>query len=324
MGVTARWTPIRVVADGHSSTVDWCRTDGVAFDDPFLDQSMEAALRHPARLLFRRRTPLVDLLRPAPERTVPIVGVVLHLSRCGSTLLTRLLGDVPGVLALSEPAVVDTVLRLPADQLGIREADRPALVRGALAALAQADAGEQGCVVKLDAWAALQLPVLRQALADVPWVFVSRDAVEVLVSHRGHRGYHLLPGTLDPGLLGVDPWAEAPGDLDAYGAAVLGRIAASVEALGDDGGRGLVVDYVQLPDAVEDVARHFGLEVDDGTRARWAARAALDAKNPVLEHLDDRAAKQAAADDHLREVAARWADRPVRALQDRAGLEVAR
>ncbi len=322
--MTARWTPIRVTADGEASTVDWCRTDGVAFDDPFLDQSIEGALRQPARLLFRRRTPLADLLQPAPEGALPIAGVVLHLSRCGSTLLTRLLGDLPEVLALSEPGILDTVLRLPAEQLGIVEADRPALVRGALAALARPDEGEQRCIVKLDAWAALQLPVLRQALPEVPWVFLCRDAVEVLVSHRGHRGYHVVPGTLDPALLGVDPWREAPGDLDAYGAAVLGRIAASVEAVGDDEGRGIVVDHTQLPAAVERVARHFGLAADDATRSRWAARAAVDAKNPVLEHVDDRATKQAAADDHLRAAAARWVDGPVRSLQQRAGLTVTR
>lgn len=321
--MTARWTPIRVSGRTVDAPafVDWCRTDGVAFDDPFLDQTIERALRHPARLLFRRSTAVADLLDEPTGGSLPLAGIILHLSRCGSTLLTRMLGDVPGVLAVSEPATVDSVLRLPAASLDIDEVRRTDLIRAVVAGLAQPDDGEQRCVLKLDAWAALQLPVLRAAFPAVPWVFVSRAPAEVLVSHRGHRGYHLIPGTLPPSLLGIGSDA-APIDLDEYGALVLGRIAAAADAAGDDP-LALFVDHAHLPEAAGRVATHFGLDPDPGTRQRWTDRVRQDAKNPALAHQDDRPAKQAAIDPPLRAAVDRWAAAPVQAVQRRAGLVVA-
>ena len=147
-------------------------------------------------------------------------------------------------------------------------------------------------VVKLDAWAVLALP-MTAACPGAPVLFIHRDPVEVLVSHQRHRGFHMIPGTLDAARLRLEPGHRPPTDLDEYGAFVLGRLlAAAAEHLER---RDLVIDHGTLPAAIaDDVAPHFGLALDVEGRARIAAAATEDAKNPLLPYEDDRAAKRLA------------------------------
>jgi hypothetical protein len=315
MGLTApevgRWTPIRVHDTAGESLVDWCHTAGIDFTDPFFDETVQRALRHPFRLLFRHQTPihhLGPLLAETPG--LPIAGIILHLSRSGSTLVTRALGALPEILALSEPATLGSILFADAP-----EADRSRWFRQLLTALAQPRRiGQRRVVVKLDAWAVLVLPIIRAACPDTPVVFIHRDPVEVLVSHRRHRGFHMIPGTLDPAHLGPAARDHPSTDIDEYGAFVLGRLlAAAVEHLEP---RDLVIDHAQLPQAIADaVAPHFDLAVHAEGRRRIAAAATRDAKNPVLPYEVDGTVKHARADAHLRDVVDRWTRPALEALR---------
>lgn len=290
------WTPIRVGAGG---TVDWCRTEGIDFDDPFFDQTVERCLRHPARLLFRHETTMAELVeRASVAPGLAPSGFVLHLSRCGSTLVARMLAALPSTLVLSEPGPLDTVLR----------GGRAPEVRAMVAALGQPRRpAQRHLVVKLDAWAVLALPALLAAFPDVPVVVLHRDPVEVLVSQLGRRGWHMVPGSLPPEVLGLTPTGAAALPPEDYVAAVLGALCrAAVRHL--PAGRALVVGHRDLPGAVADaVARHFGIPCDDGDRRAMLAVAARDAKNPVLPFADDRGDKQRAATASLRAAVDRWA-----------------
>lgn len=299
------WTPVRVDVDADGGPlVDWCHTDGVDFDDPFFEQTVERALRHPFRLLFRRCTSMDGLVEAAAERPgIPPSGFVLHLSRSGSTLVAAMLRALPSTLVLSEPGPLDAALRT----------GRADWVRAMLAALAQPRRpGQRHLVVKLDAWALLQLPTLLAAFPGVPLAMVHRDPVEVLVSHQRRRGWHMVPGSLPLDVLGLgaDPNAVATED---YLAAVLGALCRAAADHLPDGT--LLVDHRDLPAAVPDrVAPHFGIPCAGADRQAVLAVAAADAKNPVLPFEDDREAKQRAATPALRAAAERWAAAPYEAL----------
>jgi hypothetical protein len=212
------------------------------------------------------------------------------MSRCGSTLVTQMLGARGDVRVMSEPGPLDALMRFRAPV-----GDRVQWLQWVVSALGQPVAEERHLVVKLDAWAALDVPLLDAAFPDVPRVFLYRNAVEVLVSQSGHRGYHMVPGTLPADLVGLAPEAVATMTLEAYGAAVLGGIVAAVAAASDDG-RWVTVPYEDLPGAVvERIAPHFGLDMDREHQEAMAAAAGRDAKNPVLEFAADSERKQAAA-----------------------------
>jgi hypothetical protein len=100
MGLTAaevgRWTPIRVHDGGDEPVIDWCQMAGIDFAEPFLDETVQRAFRHPFRLLFRHESPLGGLeALVAGKRGLPIAGIIVHVSRCGSTLISQALGALP-------------------------------------------------------------------------------------------------------------------------------------------------------------------------------------------------------------------------------------
>ncbi|MFL6137938.1 MAG: sulfotransferase family protein [Frankiaceae bacterium] len=305
------WTPIRASYDGAGLVVDWCFTEGIAFDDPFFDQTVERCLRHPFRLLFRRTTPIEALGELAIARGRPLPsGLVLHLSRSGSTLVAQMLARRPDTHVISEAGPLDAVIRAPAPM-----ERRAEWLRWMAAALNEPDGARPHYVLKLDAWAALDLPLLALAFPGVPWAFVYRDPVEVLVSQQRRPGYHMMPFGLPPSAVGLDPQVAAGMSIVEHGAAVLGRIATCVTAAADDP-LALLVNYDELPAATVDrIARHFGMPVDGTFRATMLEAVHNHVKNGVLPFADDRVTKQQAAGDDLRAAAERWVVEPYRKLE---------
>jgi len=302
MGVTYDgWTPVRLTAGESGCRVDWCYTAGMSFEDSFFDQSIQRCLSAPGRLLFRRLTGLDAVREVAAQSPRAPDGLVLHMSRCGSTLVSGMLTARGDTLALSEPPVIDTAVRAAAAGV-IGHAD----VRDMFSVLARL-AVDRRYVVKCDAWTVLDAPVLEETLPTTPWVFVHRDPVEVLVSQLNRRGYHMIPGTLSPATLGIDAGVLSRLSPVEHCAAVLGRIVgAAVTAVQRAGRRALLVDHAELPEAIDSVAQHLGLPVEPATGARMHAAGALDAKNPSMPYVDDRHRKQEAASGEVRAAADEW------------------
>ena len=147
-------------------------------------------------------------------------GFVFHGSRCGSTLVSGMLASVPQFLVLSEPLPVDDLLRANA-----AEADKVRWLRSLVSALGRRRHGdERAFVLKLDAWSALDLAIVRHAFPDVPWVFLFRRPVQVLASHFRQRGAHMVPGAIDPELFGLDRESIAAMPPEEYCARVLAAI----------------------------------------------------------------------------------------------------
>ncbi|MDX6410857.1 MAG: hypothetical protein QOE91_373 [Gaiellaceae bacterium] len=299
MSVLDGWTPIRVHAR-EEPVVEWCWMDGITFSDPFFVQTVERALTTPFSLLFRRETPIGALADVEPGLAPS--GFVCHVSRCGSTLVSGMLASSPQNLVLSEPLPVDHILRADAS-----DDDKVQWLRWIVSALGRPRSGdERGYVLKLDAWNTCSLGIVRRAFPDVPWAFVFREPVEVLVSHMRHRGAHMVPGAIDPRLFGLDPDAIAHMSPEEYCARVLAAICRSALEHRDD--RALFVDYRELPQAIDRIVDAFGLDHDE----QMHGLARFHAKNPSLLFSDDSEEKEREASPALREAADRW----VRPLYD--------
>ena len=255
------WVPAAVFDRGGQPMVDWVYVGDRPFSAPFFDDSIREALRHPFQLLFRRVTPFEVLhewqtVSPGIDPT----GFIFHMSRCGSTLLAQLLAASPRVVAVSEAAPIDAGLRLGAAKrvdVGPRLLFRRA--RNRQRAGQPRTGGESQYFVKFDCWHALDLPLIRQAFPNVPWVFVYRDPVEVLVSQMMKPSWW-MSGALSPERIGVDRQIFN----DSSREDVCARLLAGICEAALDGlkaGDGRAVAYGELPDAVwTSLADHFGVD----------------------------------------------------------------
>ena len=122
----------------------------------------------------------------------------------------------------------------------------------------------------------------------------------------------MVPGMMPEGIYGIAGAAHMP--VEEYCARVLERVIEGVLDHLDLGG-GLLVNYSELPQAVETrILPHFGIEPSPAGRAAMAAAGHRDAKTPALSFTGDSDAKQAAASAAVRAAAGRL-DAPYAALE---------
>ena len=297
------WIPIRIYWRAGEPIVEWCYLGGTPLADPFLVASIQKTLNTPFGSLFRRHTRMSDLQRWRElSPGLPPAGFIFHSSRCGSTLITRMLAQLSENLVLSEPesvsAIVYSQLRAPRAS----PEQRVEWLRNIVSALGQRRGGERRLFVKVEPRDIFMLPLFRVAYPEVPWLFVYRDPIEVLVSNLQQPPAYLAGGL--PPAAGVDlSGAREP---DEYVAATLGALMERALAAFPDP-RGMLVHYRELPDAVwGSVARHFGLTFTPAQIAAFRESARFDAKRPDRPFAPDGERKRAEASPRALALAGRW------------------
>ena len=185
----AGWLPIRVFWRDGALRVDWCYFGNTRLKDPFFRDSVIVALRQPFNQAFRRDTSIAELQewRHASPGLAP-TAFLFHASRCGSTLIAQMLAALDSHTVISEPPMLDTILRARYLAPGIDEDSQIEWLRALVSSLAQARNGETGFVIKLDAWNVFELGLMRKAFPATPWVYLYRDPLEIAVSQLRERG----------------------------------------------------------------------------------------------------------------------------------------
>ena len=314
------WIPSRVYLNQGPASVDWVYFDEPRYREAFLFETLELAMRRPFNLLFRRNTPL-DAMEEWERQSPGIAptGFIFHVSRCGSTLLVNLLGGLPGTLMLSEPAPLLTLIRARLTHPEISEERQIAWIRAMVSALAQRRLpGQDRLFIKFDAWDILFLPLIRKAFPEVPWVFLFREPVEVLVSLCRMPAGQMFPSALTPILFGIDAVEAAQMPFEEYSARVLGTLyRAGLD--GFDPERSALVDYSQLPAAAwNEVAGAFGLDLSEEAVADLQKRSHWNPKGNAV-FTPDSEKKRKEAGEKLYALARQWVQPAYEELRKAAG-----
>jgi hypothetical protein len=301
------WLPIRASWQGAELFVHWAYFGERPLRDPFFEGDVRSCLFTPFNRLFRHVTPIETLaawLKARPH--LQPSGFIFHMSRCGSTLVSQMLTALPSNIVVSEASPIDTVVQANRWRPDLSEDLQANWLNSIIGALGQKRAGsEQRYFVKLDCWHTLALPLFRRAFPAVPWVFLYRDPVEVLVSQLRMPGTQMIPGGVGPNLYGLER-SYGPGTAEDYYAQVLAKVTEPAVAHYASGG-GLLVNYRQLPDALfAAILPHFGVACGAADRAAMIEAARYDAKAPGFEFEADSGKKQQAATPSARAAAERW------------------
>ncbi|UXY15021.1 sulfotransferase family protein [Chitiniphilus purpureus] len=298
------WLPIRIWPEQGQWWVDWAWFGNTRLTEPFFHDSVEAALRLPLNQALRRTTPIDSLAQWQSHRPgQPPRAFIFHASRCGSTLITQLLTGLARDAVYAEPAALDALLR--AHYRDPQAAtSQVAWLQGLLSAFGQRRCGgEQGVVVKLDAWNIFEADLVRAACPDVPGIYLYRDPLEIAVSHLRQSGRHMVPGLIGPSPLtrGVPP--DCP-RVEFIARTVGLLLQAGLERC--RAGALLPVNYSELPHAVWGrLAPLLGVPPD--AHAMLQQVAMRHAKTPHLPFAADAADKRAAAPAELVTQIETWA-----------------
>jgi hypothetical protein len=288
----AWWFPVRIYRAESGLRVQWFRRDhGLRFEDRYFHETVARAAKRPFNLAFYRDTP-VDTLHSvaASSDALPLHGLIYHLSRCGSTLVSSAFGARSDVLMLAEPGPVNDALTI-AD---VDDRGRIELVRDLVRVLSRPQRAEQrACVIKLDAWHVRFIPLLEAAFSQVPWIFIHRDPREVLVSHLRLTSF-MMSAVNAPAATGMALIEAVRVPREEYCASVISTLLDAVRARAPEAKH--LVAYGELPDAIwTRIGPAFGLPFDARGIERVKRDAMMHAKEPTRPFAPDGAEKMEAA-----------------------------
>lgn len=301
----AGWIPTRSVPTGGTPAFDWEYFGEQRLTLPIMEDDVRNAGSLPFNWLFRVRTSLDAVIAGSgTEPHIPLSGLIFHMSRCGSTLLAQMFAAVPQNTVSSEPEPLDAVIQW-ARLAPVDEETAVTALRAIASALGRDRGnGAQHHIIKLDAWHAFSLPLFRAAFPEVNWVYLYRDATEVMVSTMRQPGLHTAPGALPESVIGFA--VDASMTLDDFAARVLAGIGDAILKHWDSGG-GMLVAYPDIVGAAtRTIPEHFGVEFDDAAIALMTAAAKRDAKDPQQVFVSDVSRKHAASTDSIADAVARW------------------
>ena len=311
MGVNAKqldgWIPIRLYWEEQRPLVDWCWIGRRRFTAPSFNQTIGECLQLPFSSLFRPQT-TIEILRErhAMEPGSQPTGLIFHMSRCGSTLVSQMLAALPESVVISEAGPIDSVLRARFRDPTLPDNERAEWLQWMVGALSHPSSGsEKRLFIKFDSWSVFDLRLIRTAFPNSPWVFLYRDPLEVLMSQLDQRGAHMVPGAIEPELFGFTPGEVFEMQPEDYCARVLARVCDAALQHHQSGG-GRLINYTQLPDALwTSIAEHFEVELSSSERDALRNAAKIDAKNPSLLFEPD-ARRRRSPSEAARRAAEQW------------------
>lgn len=288
--------PIAGSRDGSGLTLKLAAIDGTQFVDPFFVDTMTRVVGVAVSEVHFVRP---ALLATVPPEFRPPAGIILQVSRCGSTLLSNVLRATTDSVVYSEPVAINDVLMPPHtgwDQEALKDALR------CVACHLAAAAGNRPYVIKVRSWNTLFAGIIHQAFPDTPWIFLTRDPLEVAVSVlRKPPTWMRAYGTRANPFLAFLPGSAAQSNREAYLAHVLSAFAASVAPLDRRLARLVTYDEIGI-ETCRDIAGYFGLTLRRDARFAAEAQLRLYSKDPSrsVGFENDCAAKEAEATPALR------------------------
>jgi hypothetical protein len=275
--------PRNLIWSGTAPLVVFVEVDVRHLFLPFWSQTLDRA---------QRVVGMAPLDALEPDKTdLSLAGAIHHMSRCGSTLVARQFASLPGVVALSEPAIFEHLLDRDGIDAGMetrRLRCLLALHRDALRPIAST------LVIKWSMLLGLYAADIASAFPQTPTIFLYRDPEDVVASLSAE-----LPTGLDNSRTRHvrSPYRPADDAVDLSPLELSARVIASSCSAVAAARHARTVAYSELPSVGwETIAPFFGFALTDLDIARMRVASETDAKdihrrrpyraNPHKNHAD--------------------------------------
>ena len=268
-----RWFPCKY--DSVRQQIEWCLVGAETPVFPFTDDMISTEMRRLiSSSMVRPRVSLQYLMNINPDSSVvPPAGFIFHLSRCGSTLLSNAFAARDDCQVISEAAVLRELLL----DAGLSEPEKESLLRVLLQAYRCRR--NNALVVKWNAWDICFYPLIRRVFPEVPCLFVIRNPIEILASHRLNAGMHMVSGGL--GRKCTFPWQQKPLGYIEYQIEVLRELMQEMLLYGGGDTHVGVVEYRAIKTLIAaGLSREFGLAADSNRVRMMLESTARYSKNP--------------------------------------------
>lgn len=284
------WIPVKLYPEENNLLCRWLYAGDKTFAEPFFDETISAC-----RALFPENWKLKRSMS-SPEvladwaielDTIEPTAFIFHISRCGSTLISQMLGMQPSNIILSEVPFFDDLLRY-----GKMHDCMDALLPQLKAAVALYGANRNGkykqLFIKTDSWHIHFYKELRALYPDVPFFLLYRKPDEVLRSQQKKRGMQALPNYLEPDIFGFDKEIVSATPLDEYmGMVIESYLDAFLDILQKDPLAYAINYHDGAMRIVDNMAAVTGLPFSPTERLLMEKRAGFHAKFPEQVFSED-------------------------------------
>jgi hypothetical protein len=305
------WIPVSLSA--RDSVARWIYLGRAQLMEPFFFQDV-ASLRRQGAAEIEADIAVLDETYSSECESAP-AGIIFHMSRCGSTLVSNALRKAENVVTLAEAQPCQVAMALAARSSRYWARRSAQLLRGLIRSFANYREGEnRRVVIKCSVQELGAIRSIRAIWPQVPCVILIRNPTEVVVSNLRRPPKWLKPWerTTWFGQAISDAKLEREADYVAW---VVGEFCIKARGAIDRYCR--VVDYEQLsPETIREIAKSFGLHFSPTSETSLQKTFQMHSKDkrPFVRDME---AKQRSADEGIRASVNRWATEPYLELRNR-------
>ncbi len=286
------WIPYQIAKiENEYLQCKWLNTFNLPYLDPFFDETISKC---------RYADPNIGKYSSVSDITVleqwaaglncltPDV-IIFHVSRCGSTMVSQLMGLNPANISLAEVPFFDDILRLPYRNKDLDKSSAIALLNAAFKFYGQKRTGKESqLIIKTDSWHISFYEDLRGVYPDVPFVFLYRSPNEVLSSHKKRHGMQTVPGLLDAELFGLNTADVTGMSAELYSIKVLEFYFKRYLQIKEEDNKAIFLDYKQgIMQIIKRIITFADLDVGSNELSLMEERSRYHSKYPDMKFAEE-------------------------------------
>lgn len=202
-GSFRNWLPVKLILKGNKLFAEWIFLGDVRFTKPFFDETISecrAANSIPEHRIETRITSLGFIVEVAKSlKAFQPALFIFHISRCGSTLSSQLLGLDEENIVIPEFDMIDRLLRINENRMMISAGLRQKLIKSIiLIAGQQRFKNQKRSIIKLDSWHFYFFDELKMLFPESKQMIFFSDPDSVYSSVINRPGIQFIPELISP------------------------------------------------------------------------------------------------------------------------------